>query len=163
MFNNEVDVYIEISKNTSIKYEFDKEINSLRCDRILRTPFVYPENYGFIPNTMAMDNDELDALVLSKHSFQPGTVIRCKILGYLEMTDEKGLDEKMIVVPIDKIDNINSNYNDISDISVHILDNIQYFFTHYKDMDKDKWSKVNKFYNMEEAIKLYKKYSVVKE
>lgn len=162
MLSNEVDVYIEISKNTSIKYEYDKEFNCLRCDRILRTPFVYPENYGFIPKTLAMDDDELDALVLSKYSFQPGTIIRCKILGYLEMSDEKGLDEKMIVVPVDKIDNINSNYNNISDISEHILDNIHYFFTHYKDMDKNKWSKVNKFYNKDDAVKLYDKYLIKK-
>ena len=162
MLSNEVDVYIEISKNTSIKYEYDKEFNCLRCDRILRTPFVYPENYGFIPKTLAMDDDELDALVLSKYSFQPGTIIRCKILGYLEMSDEKGLDEKMIVVPIDRIDNINSNYNNISDISEHILDNIHYFFTHYKDMDKNKWSKVNKFYNKDDAVKLYDKYLIKK-
>jgi len=156
--NIDIDVYIEISKNTSIKYEFDKEFNCLRCDRILNSPFVYPENYGFIPNTKAMDDDELDALVLSRYSFQPGTVIKCKILGYLEMTDEKGLDEKMIVMPIDKVDRLSLNYNDITDIPEHIKDNIHYFFTHYKDLDKNKWSKVEKFYGRNEAIILYYKY-----
>lgn len=154
----QLDVFIEISKNSSIKYEYDKKEKCLRCDRILKSPFVYPENYGYIPNTLAEDNDELDALVLSRHVFMPGIIIRCKILGFLLMTDEKGLDEKMLVMPIDDIDEYNKEYNDITDVPNHIIDKIAYFFTHYKDLDENKWSKVEGVYGRDDALALYEKY-----
>ena len=145
-------VIIEIPKNSFIKYELDTTTNTLICDRILKIPI--PQNYGFIPNTKAQDGDELDVVLILKHSLHPKTVIDVKIIGYLEMTDEKGIDEKIIVVPS------SSNIENLKDIKKHILDEIKEFFTHYKDHDKDRWSKVGDYYDKNSAIKLYEKYKI---
>ena len=101
---NHIDALIEIPFNSFIKYEFDKENNIMRCDRILNTSMIYPGNYGYIPNTLAKDGDELDVLVLSNFPLHPGTVIESKIIGVLMMEDEKGIDEKIIAVPSQNID-----------------------------------------------------------
>ena len=145
-------VIIEIPKNSFIKYELDTTTNTLVCDRILKIPI--PQNYGFIPNTKAQDGDELDVVLILKHSLHPKTVIDVKIIGYLEMTDEKGVDEKIIVVPS------SSNIENLKDIKKHILDEIKEFFTHYKDHDKDRWSNVGDYYDKNSAIKLYETYKI---
>jgi len=145
-------VIIEIPKHSFIKYELDTTNNILICDRILKIPF--PQNYGFIPDTKAQDGDELDIVLILDHSLHPKTVIDVKIVGYLEMTDEKGVDEKIIVVPL------SSNIENLKDIDKHILDEIKEFFTHYKDEDKHRWSKVGNYYNKKEALKLYEKYKL---
>jgi len=99
-----VDVIIEISKNSHIKYEYDKERNMIMCDRILHTPMKYPFNYGFIPNTLSEDGDPLDVVVLMDDKLIPGCIIKCTILGYLETRDDVGNDPKLIVCPVEKVD-----------------------------------------------------------
>lgn len=143
-------VIIEIPKHSFIKYELDTATDTLICDRILKIPF--PQNYGFIPNTTAQDGDELDIVLIINYALHPKTIIDVKIIGYLEMEDEKGIDEKIIVVPL------TSNIKNLKDVKKHILDEIKEFFTHYKDDDKDRWSKVGDYYDKQAAIKLYEKY-----
>jgi inorganic pyrophosphatase len=113
----EVDVIIEISKSGHIKYEYDKERNMIRCDRILHTPMKYPFNYGFIPDTLSEDGDPLDVVVLMDDKLVPGCMIRCKILGYLDTRDDEGNDPKMIVCPIDKVDPIWKDVHDLFNAS----------------------------------------------
>ena len=103
-FDNNIEVFIEISKGSNIKYEFNKEKNALICDRILYTPFRYIFNYGFVPNTLSLDSDPIDAVVLLDESLVPGCLIKCKIIGCLETSDAEGIDPKLIMCPIDKID-----------------------------------------------------------
>jgi inorganic pyrophosphatase len=110
---SEVDVIIEISKGSHIKYEYDKERNMIVCDRILHTPMKYPFNYGFIPNTLSEDGDPLDVVVLMDDELVPGCVIKCKILGYLDTKDDEGNDPKIIACPIGKIDPM---WRDIDDL-----------------------------------------------
>jgi inorganic pyrophosphatase len=150
----EVNVYIEISKDSNIKYEYNKELKSLVCDRILYTPFKYEFNYGFIPNTLSDDGDELDAIVLINEALIPGSYIKCKIVGCLETSDEKGNDPKLILVPINKIDPNSKNINDINDISEHVLKKIKYFYEHYKDLE-DKKVIVKDFLNKDKSTNLY--------
>lgn len=152
--SNYIDVFIEISKNSNIKYEYDEKLKSLVCDRILHTPFKYEFNYGFIPNTLSDDEDTLDAIVLMDEELISGCYIKCKIIGCLETIDEKGNDPKLILVPIDKIDPKSININDINDISEHSLKKIRYFYEHYKDLENKKVT-VNNFLNREESIKIY--------
>lgn len=137
---SEVDVIIEISKGSHIKYEYDKEKNMLVCDRILHTPMKYPFNYGFIPNTLSEDGDPLDVVVLMDDELIPGCMIKCKILGYLDTKDDAGNDPKIIACPVEKVDpiwnNVNSIYNE--QISKHTLKKIKYFFQHYKDLENKK-------------------------
>jgi inorganic pyrophosphatase len=172
----EVDVIIEISKGGHIKYEYDKDKKILICDRILHTPMKYPFNYGFIPNTLSEDGDPLDVVVLMEDELTPGCMIRCKLLGYLDTKDESGYDPKVIVCPIEKIDpiwrNINNLYNLINintdyynsllenkmdnklEKNTHILLKIKYFFQHYKDLE-NKYVIVGDFHNLTETLNVY--------
>ena len=151
----EVDVSIEIPKNSHIKYEYDSETKILKCDRILHTPFNYFFNYGFVVNTLSLDGDALDVIVLMDDELIPGCSIRCKILGYLETSDDHGDDPKMIVCPISKIDPTCANINNITDIPQHTCEKIVYFFNHYKDLEK-KAVTVGKILGREEALCIYK-------
>ena len=148
---NTINVVIEISKNSHIKYEFDKETNFLKCDRILHTPFNYFFNYGFVPNTLSLDGDPLDVIVLMEDELIPGCLIQCKVIGCLETSDDHGDDPKLIVCPIDKIDPNCANINSISDVPEHTLTKIIYFFTHYKDLEQKK-VKIGKMLDLPDAV-----------
>ena len=154
--NNEtvVDVFIEISKGSNIKYEFDKEKNALICDRILYTPFRYIFNYGFIPKTLSLDSDPIDAVVIMDDSIVPGCHIKCKIVGCLETSDAEGIDPKLLLCPIDKIDPKSKNINDIEDLSNFTLDQIKYFFSHYKDLE-NKEVIIGNFLSKNKAVEIY--------
>ena len=152
--NLNVDVFIEISKNSHIKYEYDKERKSLICDRILHTPLNYQFNYGFIPNTLSEDGDPIDAVVLMDDELVPGCYINCKLIGVLETKDDAGNDPKLIMMPSIKIDPAYDGYNNICEISKSTRDKIKYFFTHYKDLENKKVV-VGNFRDKEEALKIY--------
>ena len=131
-----VDVIIEIPRNSYVKYEYDEKSDRIRCDRILNTSMCYPGNYGFIPNTLSGDGDPLDILLISDYSLHPGVIIKARIIGVLLTKDEKGDDEKIIMVPDNSVD---PSYNDITDYTElpEIISNkIKHFFTHYKDNEE---------------------------
>jgi len=152
---SEVDVIVEISKGSHIKYEYDKESNKIICDRVLHTPMKYPFNYGFIPNTLSEDGDPLDAVVLMEDDLIPGCMITCEILGYLDTKDDEGNDPKIIVRPINKIDPTLGSVNCIqSMLRNHTLNKIKYFFQHYKDLE-NKCVTVGEFYDKPQAIQIY--------
>jgi inorganic pyrophosphatase len=150
----EVDVYIEISKNSHIKYEYDHDKNILICDRVLHTPFKYHFNYGFIPNTLSLDNDPLDVAVLMDDELVPGCLIKCRFLGYLETEDDAGNDPKIIMCPSNKVDPTYNCLNNITDVSKKTLEKIKYFFSHYKDLENKKVS-VGNFLDKSAAIDIY--------
>jgi inorganic pyrophosphatase len=153
-------VFIEISRNSHIKYEYDKEKKALICDRILHTPFKYLFNYGFIPNTLSEDGDPIDAVVIMDDELIPGCYIECKFLGYLETEDDSGIDPKLIMCPSKKVDPKYSELNDINDIPEITLEKIRYFFTHYKDLENKK-VRVGNFRNKIDAIKIFEN-SIIK-
>jgi inorganic pyrophosphatase len=161
-----MNIIIEISKGSSIKYEIEN--NKLKVDRFLNVPFVYPFNYGYIPNTLGRDDDPLDAVVLCDHSLIPGSIIKCKLIGALKTDDEHGEDNKFIFVPDNSVDIKSKNINKLGDIQKKDLDKIQYFFKHYKDLDEGKWINIGEWMkNNIEAKTLYensniKNYSVSK-
>ena len=125
MFN----AIIEISKNSNMKYEFDKDNNCLILDRVLPNSNYFPYNYGFIPNTLAPDNDE------------------------------NGRDDKIICKLTDKCDQEYSHINDIGDIPENHIKKIIYFLKHYKDNDGDKFIEIKSNYNKETALAFIKEYS----
>jgi len=153
-FENVVEVFIEISKGSNIKYEYDKKKNLLVCDRILYTPFRYIFNYGFIPDTLSLDSDPIDAVILMDESLVPGCLIKCKIIGCLKTSDFEGDDPKLILCPIDKIDPRAVNINNLSDLPNMLLEQIKYFFSHYKDLE-NKVVTIGEFVNKEKAIQIY--------
>ena len=88
-----VNAIIEIPYGSNIKYEIDKESEILTVDRVMYSAMFYPANYGFIPNTLAEDGDPVDILVLTNYPIQAGSLIKCKLIGVLNMEDEAGNDE----------------------------------------------------------------------
>jgi inorganic pyrophosphatase len=152
-----VNVYIEIEKGSNFKYEFNKQTNQLELDRILSEPHVYPYAYGFIPNTLAEDGDELDILVIteSKTPIKNDTYMDVCIVGALLMEDEHGNDHKILAIP--KLEYETGNIQSLYDISSDILESIQTFFANYKKNEPDKWSIVKGFVGKPAAIQIYEK------
>ncbi|KXK07555.1 MAG: Inorganic pyrophosphatase [Microgenomates bacterium OLB22] len=129
---DKVNVFIEISDGSSVKYEIDKESGVLFADRFVHGALFYPVNYGFIPGTHAEDGDCVDVLVLASYALHPGTVVKCRILGLLEMEDEEGIDTKIIAVPTAKIDPFMAEVTCIEDIPAMKKAQIKNFFDRYK-------------------------------
>jgi inorganic pyrophosphatase len=141
---DECNVIIEISMGSGpVKYELDKPSGALFVDRFMQVSMSYPCNYGFIPHTLSDDGDPVDVLVLSNHPIVPGAVVQCRPVGVLTMEDESGMDEKIIAVPISKVDISFDGVRGIGDVSVITRQRIEHFFAHYKDLDKDKWVKIS--------------------
>jgi inorganic pyrophosphatase len=153
-FPEKIPAFIEISKASNIKYEWDEENNILVLDRILHSSVMYPENYGFIPQTLCDDGDPLDVLVLSHWKLQPGIIVNVRPIGYMNMTDEKGRDEKLLAV-IDK-DPYYTDVKSLNDMRDHKLIEIKEFFKTYKNLEQNKWSQVEDWHNYDEAIQLLK-------
>ena len=149
---DEINVIIEIPKDAEpVKYEVDKASGAIFVDRILSTPMRYPCNYGYVPHTLCGDGDPADVLVILPLPLIPGSVIRCRPVGMLQMTDEAGEDTKLVAVPVDKVFGGYSHIHDIGQVSPHWLERIGHFFEHYKDLEKGKWVKLDGWGNAEEA------------
>ncbi|MBB2202521.1 inorganic diphosphatase [Gluconacetobacter tumulisoli] len=147
----DINVVIEIPQGSSVKYEVDKDSGAIVVDRVLFTPMAYPAAYGFIPGTLAADGDPADALVLIPAPVVPGAVIRARPIGMLRMEDESGQDEKIICVPHDKVNPYYSKVEKIADLPEILIQQIEHFFTRYKDLEKGKWVKVAGWAGREEA------------
>lgn len=147
----DINVFIEISKDSNVKYELDKETGAIFLDRFLFTAMSYPFNYGFVPNTLYDDGDPVDVLVLSEYPVIPGIVIPSTIIGMLEMEDEAGIDTKIIAVPSVKIDPIFGVYKDITDVPQAIKDKLKHFFENYKTIEPGKWVKIKEWKGKKEA------------
>lgn len=145
--------FIEIEKDSSLKFEFNKHTQKLELDRMLPQPHKYPYSYGFIPNTLAEDGDELDVLIVSEKGFANNNTMTAYIIGALLMEDEKGTDDKIIAVCDN--DYFYGGLCDITDLSSDILEKIQTFFANYKTNEPDKWSRVFGFVNKTAANNIY--------
>ncbi|MFO7702599.1 inorganic diphosphatase [Psychroflexus maritimus] len=146
------DVLIEIPKGSRNKYEYDFELKKIRFDRMLFSSMMYPADYGFIPETLALDNDPLDVLVLVTEPTFPGCVMEVKPIGVFHMADEKGPDEKIICVPVS--DPIASRLNDLKDVNNHLVAEIEHFFKVYKDLEKKK-VEIGNWGDAKEAREIY--------
>jgi inorganic pyrophosphatase len=141
---SDIKVLIEIPAGSSVKYELDEETGEMMVDRLMPTAMSYPVNYGLIDETAGEDGDALDALVFISQPVVPGVVIKCKILGVLEMEDEEGIDHKIVCVPAKtKIDPICGAWESLSDVPEAKKREIKHFFEHYKDLEEGKWVKLN--------------------
>lgn len=139
----EFNVIIEIPMNADpVKYEVDKESGAIFVDRFMSTAMHYPTNYGYIPQTIAGDGDPVDVLVITPVPLVPGSVVRCRALGMLQMQDEAGEDAKLLAVPVNKLLSIYSHLQKPEDLPAGQLKMIAHFFEHYKDLEEGKWVKV---------------------
>jgi len=149
-----VKAIIEIPFGSNIKYEIEKESGAVVVDRIVHSAMYYPANYGFVSNTLSNDGDPADILVLNEYPLQAGSVINCRLIGVLIMEDESGMDEKLLAVPISKVDPTFDEIKTINDVSKAKLAKIKNFFETYKMLEPNKWVKVKEFKGKEEATRL---------
>lgn len=144
-------VMVEIPRGSRNKYEFNNEEKRFYLDRMLFSSVHYPADYGFIPQTLAEDGDELDALVIVGEATFPGCYIRVEPVGVFEMWDEKGPDQKVLCVPVS--DPQWNWVHNLEDVPSHLLKEITHFFEVYKDLEKKK-TKVGDWLGKEEALRI---------
>ena len=142
---------IEISKGSKMKYELDKHTGMLILDRVLYTSTHYPSNYGFIPRTLGDDGDPLDVLVLCSENIAPMTLVRCYPIGVMKMLDGGRGDEKIIAMPYS--DPMYNSYTEINQLPKHISDEIEHFFSIYKNLEH-KETKVDHIEDAKEAVRI---------
>ena len=149
---DDFNVIIEIpAHGEPIKYEVDKESGAMFVDRFMSTAMHYPCNYGYIPHTLSEDGDPVDVLVITPIPLITGVVVRCRPIGMLKMTDEAGIDAKLLAVPVDKLCSLYSNVSRPEDVQPWLLAQISHFFEHYKDLEKGKWVKVEGWVGVDDA------------
>ncbi|WP_318494034.1 inorganic diphosphatase [Photobacterium leiognathi] len=145
-------VVIEIPANADpIKYEVDKDTGAIFVDRFMSSPMFYPCNYGYVNNTLSLDGDPVDVLVPTPFPLVPGAVIRCRPVGVLKMTDESGEDAKIVAVPHSKLSKAYDHINDVNDLPELLKAQITHFFERYKELEPNKWVKVEGWDNAEAA------------
>ena len=149
---NDIYVVIEIPAESSpVKYEIEKEHDAVFVDRFMTAPMFYPANYGYINNTLADDGDALDVLAVAPYPVAIGSVIRCRPVGILNMTDEAGEDAKIIAVPVSDVTGIYRDIKSVEDLDDLLLDQIVHFFEHYKDLERNKWVRTGDWKGVEAA------------
>lgn len=144
-----VNAVIEVVSGSRDKYEYDREWEAFVLDRVLYSSVVFPVEYGFIPRTLAPDNDPLDIMVLTYAPVTVGCIVKVKPIAVLVMEDEEGEDSKILSVPLR--DPRFEGFNDIKDVHYHKLKEIQEFFEVYKRLEPTKWVKFKTWMNAEEA------------
>jgi inorganic pyrophosphatase len=140
---------VEIPKGSRNKYEYDHEHHVIKLDRFLFSSMVYPTDYGFIPDTLALDGDPLDAMVCVSEPTFPGCMIEVKPIALFRMEDDKGIDDKVLCVPLN--DPSWNTLEELDDISSQLRDEIAHFFSVYKDLEQKK-VKVDGWYSREDAL-----------
>ncbi len=141
---NNINVIIEIPAHSDpVKYEVDKTTGAMFVDRFMSAAMFYPCNYGYIPHTLSEDGDPVDVLVVSPVALISGSVIRCRPVGMLNMTDESGRDQKILAVPLDKLTSLYHHVQQAKDLPEPLLNQISHFFEHYKDLESNKWVKID--------------------
>ncbi|GAB3557894.1 inorganic diphosphatase [Spelaeicoccus albus] len=145
----EFNTTIEIPHGQRNKYEVDHETGRVKLDRYLFTSMQYPADYGFIDDTLGLDGDPLDVMVLLDQSVFPGCLVEARPIGMFKMTDESGGDDKVLAVPAG--DPRWDGFQDINDVSKFQLDAIEHFFTHYKDLEPGKYVKGSDWVGRAEA------------
>jgi inorganic pyrophosphatase len=154
---NSIEVVVEIPTGSRNKYEIDHQTGEIHLDRVLYSSVHYPADYGYIPNTKSADGDPLDALVLVHEPTFPGCRIKVRPIGVLLMRDEKGIDEKILCLPI--ADPRFDGMKDLKDVQKHWLVEIENFFNIYKELEH-KEIEVEGWHGADAALKVLKKYSL---
>jgi inorganic pyrophosphatase len=149
---NDVNVIVEVPMNSpAIKYEVDKHSGAIFVDRMLKSAMHYPCNYGYVPHTLCGDGDPVDVMVVMPLPVQSGSVIRCRPVGLLRMTDEAGDDAKIIAVPVTEVTSLYREVDTARDLPDMLLDQIAHFFDHYKDLESGKWVRIEGWEGADEA------------
>lgn len=146
-----IEVFVEIPKGSRNKYEYDKKRKVIVFDRMLYSAVHYPSDYGFIPKTLSLDGDPLDALVLMWEPSFPGCLIKARPVAVFLMEDDKGVDEKILCVPLG--DPNRGHIRELKDVPPHLLKEIEHFFAVYKDLEQ-KTVKIDGWRDRDEALRV---------
>lgn len=150
-----INVVVEIPTGSNQKIEWDRRLGAFKLDRVEPMAFAKPCNYGFIPQTLDEDGDELDALILTEQPLTTGVFLKAKVIGVMKFVDDGEVDDKVIVVPADDRNNGNA-YNNLDDLPKQLIKQLEHHFTHYKDLKKAGSTKVQGFFGIDEAKTIIK-------
>jgi inorganic pyrophosphatase len=150
----DIKIFVEIPKGSRNKYERDEETGEIMLDRVLYGEEAFPFDYGFIEGTLGEDGDPLDVILLVTNPTFPGCRIEARVIGYLQMEDESGIDNKILCAPPKKVDHRLAQVGDVGDLSEEQKKEIRDFFENYKKLEPGKWVKLKDFKNKEDAEKL---------
>lgn len=154
----DINVVVEVPLGGEpIKYEFDKDSGAIFVDRFLYSAMRYPCNYGFMPGTLSEDGDPVDVMVHGSRPLVPGAVVAARPVGVLLMEDEAGSDEKILAVPSPRLTQFYDKIDEYTDLPAILLERIEHFFGHYKDLEPDKWVKINGWDGADTARRLIEK------
>jgi inorganic pyrophosphatase len=152
---SDINVIIEIPlRGEPVKYEIDKDSGAMFVDRFLHTAMFYPVNYGFVPHTLSGDGDPVDVMVVGRHGVAVGCVMRSRPIGVLFMEDESGVDEKVLAVPHPKLHPFYDDVRSYEDLPQTLIQQIEHFFVHYKDLEPGKWAKTQGWGGPEKAAEV---------
>lgn len=153
--NGLVNVVIEIPTGSSHKVEWNRELAVFQLDRVDPAIFAKPTNYGFIPQTLDEDGDELDALVITSEPLPTGIFLEGKVIGVMKFEDDGEVDDKIVVVPADER-NTGNAINSLADLPKQLIAQIEFHFNHYKDLKKSGTTIVQSWGDIEEAKSVIK-------
>lgn len=150
-----INVVVEIPTGSNHKIEWNRKLACFELDRVEPIAFAKPCNYGFIPQTLDEDGDELDALIITEQPLTTGIFLKAKVIGVMKFVDDGEVDDKVIVVPADDRNNGNA-YNSLEDLPVQLIKQLQFHFSHYKDLKKAGTTKVEGFFGIDVAKEVIK-------
>ncbi|MDO4894390.1 inorganic diphosphatase [Moraxella sp.] len=150
-----INVVVEIPTGSNHKIEWNRELACFELDRVEPIAFAKPCNYGFIPQTLDEDGDELDALIITDQPLTTGIFLKAKVIGVMKFVDDGEVDDKVIVVPADDRNNGNA-YNSLEDLPAQFIKQLEFHFNHYKDLKKAGTTKVEGFFGIDVAKEVIK-------
>ena len=145
-----INVVIEIPQGSNHKIEWNRQLGVFQLDRVEPAIFAKPTNYGFIPQTLDEDGDELDALIITEQPLSTGIFLEAKVIGVMKFVDDGEVDDKIVVVPADDRNNGNA-YNTLADLPQQLIQQIEFHFNHYKNLKKAGSTKVESWGDVAEA------------
>ena len=148
--NGTTNVVVEIPAGSSHKIEWDRKLGVMKLDRVEPRIFAKPTNYGFIPQTLDEDGDELDVLLISDEPLPTGVVVDAKIIGVMKFVDDGEVDDKIVAVPADDRDSGDA-INSLDDLPKQLINQIEFHFNRYKDLKKPGSTVVERFGDIDEA------------
>ncbi|OOS24677.1 inorganic diphosphatase [Moraxella pluranimalium] len=150
-----INVVVEIPTGSNHKIEWNRKLACFELDRVEPVAFAKPCNYGFIPQTLDEDGDELDALIITEQPLTTGIFLQAKVIGVMKFVDDGEVDDKIIVVPADDRNNGNA-YNSLEDLPAQLIKQLEFHFNHYKDLKKAGTTKVEGFFGVDVAKEVIK-------
>lgn len=153
--NGVINVVVEIPTGSNHKIEWDRKNACFMLDRIEPIAFAKPTNYGFIPQTLDEDGDELDVLLVTDQPLTTGIYTKARVLGVMKFVDDGEVDDKIIAV-VDDDRNNGDLYQTLEDLPKRLIDQINFHFNHYKDLKKPGTTQVKEFAGLDEAKKVIK-------